>query len=73
MLQCIAKRSTNPFGKDAHERQRILADLEAVEPLLRATSRVEIATTIAATKVAAALESVARRADGGSAGRSTRP
>ncbi len=38
MLQRIATRSTNPFGKRAHEQQRILADLEAVEPLLRASS-----------------------------------
>ena len=33
MLQRIATRSTNHFGKRAHEQQRILADLEAVEPL----------------------------------------
>jgi hypothetical protein len=72
MLQRIATRSTNPFGKAAHERQRILTDLDAVEPLLRATSTVEIVTTIPVTKVADALESVARRADGGSAGRFTR-
>ena len=65
MLQRIATRSTNPFGKDAHERQRILADLEAGEPLLRATSTVEIVTTIPVTKVVDALESIARRADGG--------
>jgi hypothetical protein len=39
IFQRIATRSTNPFGKGAHEQQRILADLEAVEPLLRATSR----------------------------------
>ena len=73
MLQRIATRSTNPFGKDAHEQQRILADLEAGEPLLRATSTVEIVTTIPVTKVVDALESIARRADGGSVGRSTRP
>jgi len=73
MLQRIATRSTNPFGKDAHERQRILPDLDAVEPLLRATSTVEIVTTIPVTKVVDALESIARRADGGSVGRSTRP
>jgi hypothetical protein len=73
MLRRIAKRSTNPFGKSAHERQRIMADLEAVEPLLRATSTVEIVTTIPVAKVADALESVARRADGGCAGRSTGP
>jgi hypothetical protein len=46
MLQRIATRSTNPICKGAHERQRILADPEAVEPLLRATSTVEIVTTI---------------------------
>jgi dephospho-CoA kinase len=46
MLQRIATRSTNPFGKRAREQQRILADLEAVEPLLRVISTVEIVTTI---------------------------
>ena len=51
MLQRIATRSTNHFGKRAHEQQRILADLEAVEPLLRATSTVEIVTTIPVTDV----------------------
>ena len=71
--QRIATRSTNPFGKAAQERQRILADMEAVEPLLRATSTVEIVTTIPVTKVVDAPESLARRADGGSGGRSTRP
>jgi adenylate kinase family enzyme len=68
MLQRIATRSTNRFGKGAHERRRILADLEAVEPLLRATSTVEIVTTIPAPKVVDELESVARRADDGSSG-----
>ena len=67
MLQRIATRSTNPFGKADHEQQRILADLDAVEPLLRATSTVEIVTTIPVTKVVDTLESVARRADGRSA------
>jgi adenylate kinase family enzyme len=73
MLQRIATRSTNAFGKGPHERQRILADLEAVEPLLRATSTVEIVTTIPVTEVVDAIESVARRADGRSAIRFTRP
>jgi AAA domain len=67
MLQRIATRSTNHFGKGAHEQQRILGDLDAVEPLLRATSTVEIVTTIPVTEVVDALESVARRADGRSA------
>jgi dephospho-CoA kinase len=73
MLQRIATRSTNAFGKGPRERQRILADLEAVEPLLRATSTVEIVTTIPVTEVVDAIESVARRADGRSAIRFTRP
>src|SRR5215211_5621684 len=51
MVQRIATRPTNPFGKRAHEQQRILADLEAAEPLLRATSTVEIVTTIPVTDV----------------------
>jgi dephospho-CoA kinase len=65
LLQRIATRSGNPFGKAAHERRRILTDLEDVEPLLRATSTVEIVTTIPVAKVVDTLESVARRADGG--------
>ena len=72
MLQRIARRSTKPFGKGAHEQQRILADLEAVEPLLRATSTVEIVTTILVAEIVDALESVARQAEGGSPSRFTR-
>ena len=73
MLQRIATRSTNPFGKSPREQQRILADLETVEPLLRATSTVEIVTTIPITEVVDALECIARQADSRSAIRSTRP
>jgi len=73
LLQRIATRSTNPFGKRAHEQQRILADLKAVEPRLRATSTVEIVTTIPVTDVVDALESIARRAETGQSGRFTHP
>jgi len=73
MLQRIATRSTNPYGKRAHEQQRILSDLKAVEPLLRATSTVEIVTTIPVTEVVDALESIARRGDEGAARRFTHP
>jgi len=73
MLQRIATRSTNRYGKRDHEQQRILADLKAVEPLLRATSTVEIVTTIPVTEVVDALESIARRADDGAARRFTHP
>ena len=69
MLQRIASRSTNPFGKEAREQQRILADLETVEPLLRATSTAEIVTTIPMTEVVDKLESVARRASEQRSGR----
>jgi dephospho-CoA kinase len=72
LLQRIATRTTNSFGKDAHERQRILADLEAVEPILRATSTIEIVTTIPVTEVVDSLEAVARRVGGGPASRFSR-
>ncbi len=38
LVDRIAARTTNPFGKDPAERARILRDLAEVEPLLRATS-----------------------------------
>jgi hypothetical protein len=44
MLDRIARRPTNPFGKNRAKRHRILADLEAVQPLLRRSATVEIAT-----------------------------
>lgn len=44
MLARIATRDTNPFGRTAEERARIIADTEAVEPLLRASATIEIDT-----------------------------
>lgn len=44
MLDRIATRDTNPFGKTNDERDKIVADTLAVEPLLRATATVEIDT-----------------------------
>lgn len=44
ILDRIAHRDTNPFGKTAGERDRILADTAAIEPLLRASATVEIDT-----------------------------
>ena len=66
MLDRIERRSTNPFGKDPVERARILADLEAVEPLLRRTATLELSTDRPLADVVAALEAVA-----GGAGTST--
>ncbi len=44
MLDRIAERDTNPFGKAAAERERIVADTADVEPLLRSSATVEIDT-----------------------------
>lgn len=44
MLNRIARRSTTPFGKAAAERDRIVADTTAIEPLLRASATLEIDT-----------------------------
>lgn len=44
MLERIASRAHNPFGKTAQERDRIVADTNEVEPLLRASASLEIDT-----------------------------
>ena len=62
LLDRLATRSTNPFGSTEAERDRVLADRDAVEPLLRATSTLEVVTTAPPADIADALEAVARRA-----------
>ena len=44
ILERVASRTTNDFGKSAGERDRILLDLAVVEPLLRAGASAEIDT-----------------------------
>ncbi|MEV5577673.1 AAA family ATPase [Streptomyces parvus] len=44
MLERIATRDTNPFGKTAEQRDQIMADTAEVEPLLRVSATVEINT-----------------------------
>ena len=44
MLERLGSRTANDFGKTPAERERILADLVGVEPLLRATCTHEIDT-----------------------------
>ncbi len=61
LLERIATRTTNPFGKDPAERQRILDDLREVEPLLRATAAVEIITNRSIDDVVDAVEVAAER------------
>lgn len=44
LLQRIAGRTNNPFGKTMEERSQILADIAEVEPLLREAATHEIRT-----------------------------
>jgi len=45
ILDRVQSRTTNDYGKGPGERERILADLASVEPLLRATCTHEIDAT----------------------------
>ncbi|WP_328701641.1 AAA family ATPase [Amycolatopsis pittospori] len=44
ILERLATRDGNPFGKTAEERERVIADTEEVEPLLRESATLEIDT-----------------------------
>ncbi|MDQ1599507.1 MAG: hypothetical protein QOD68_981 [Actinomycetota bacterium] len=46
MLERLSTRTTNPFGKSAEERQRVLDDTVTVEPLLRGVADHEVVTTM---------------------------
>lgn len=59
LLERIAARTNNPYGKSPQERARVLEHLETVEPLLRATATVEIDTTQPLSVVADRLEALA--------------
>lgn len=59
MLQRIATRADNPFGKSREEHDRVVADTAAVEPLLRASATVEIDTREALDDVVDRLASLA--------------
>jgi shikimate kinase len=62
LVERIATRTGNRFGKDPAERDRILQDVRAVEPLLRASATVEIATDQPLPTVVDAVEAAALRA-----------
>jgi dephospho-CoA kinase len=55
MLQRLARRDNNPFGKQPEELARILSDLEAIEPLLRHVASVEIDTSAPLDEVVASV------------------
>jgi dephospho-CoA kinase len=56
VLERVAGRTTNDFGKSDAERERILSDLAAVEPLLRRGATAEIDTRAPLDEVVDALE-----------------
>ena len=53
MIERLAARTGNPYGKAPGDLDRILADLDTVEPLLRRAADYEIRTTIPLTNVVA--------------------
>jgi dephospho-CoA kinase len=59
ILERVAGRDSNNFGKTAEERDLILEDLATVEPLLRAGATDEIDTRAPLKEVVDALERVA--------------
>jgi len=61
LIERLASRTTNSFGKSSRELARVLHDLRAVEPLLRTAADHEIRTTMPLTEVVA---EVLRLADG---------
>ncbi len=59
ILERVATRGTNDFGKADAERARILSDLATVEPLLRRGATAEIDTRAPIDEVVDALERIA--------------
>jgi len=60
LLQRIASRTTNDYGKSDRERELILQHVAEVEPLLRATCTHEIDTTQPVSAVVARLVDIGR-------------
>ena len=59
ILERIASRDTNDYGKTDAERELILQDLRTVEPLLRVGATVELDSRVGLAEVANALERIA--------------
>ena len=53
MIERLASRTGNPYGKAPGDIDRILADLAAIEPLKRSAADYEIRTTIPLADVVA--------------------
>jgi dephospho-CoA kinase len=63
ILERVATRESNPFGKTGAEREKIADDLAAFEPLLRAGATVEIDTRRPLADVVDELESIASQTE----------
>ena len=59
ILERVAARESNDFGKTDEERERIVSDLATVEPLLRSGATAEIYTRASVADVADKLERIA--------------
>jgi hypothetical protein len=51
LLERLATRTENPYGKAPEERRRFLEDVQTVEPLLRQVATAEIHTTATLNEV----------------------
>jgi shikimate kinase len=51
LVERLANRTSNPFGKAPEELRRVLDDVETVEPLLRRVADHEVRTTVPLTEV----------------------
>jgi dephospho-CoA kinase len=58
LLERLRTREGNAFGKDPAERERILRDVDEVQPLLRATSTCELDATLGVAALADAIEAL---------------
>ena len=65
MIERLAARTGNPYGKARSDMDRILGDLAAVEPLLRRAADYEIRTTIPLADVVAKVLHLAGTCPGG--------
>lgn len=59
LLERVAQRTSNPYGKSPEERALILRHLREVEPLLRRTCTAEIDATLPLAEVVRRLEAIA--------------
>lgn len=72
ILERLATRTNNPYGKDPEERARVLGHLESVEPLLRKRADHEINTQLPLEQVVEEVLRIARTRPRGAGSRTPR-